>query len=38
MSTLNKMDPTQLAKQLELWEDTEVSAFLNKQPEREDEF
>ena len=38
MSTLNKIDPTQLAKQLELWEETEVSAFLNKQPEREDAF
>lgn len=38
MSTLNKEDPKQLAKQLELWEDNEVNTFLNKQPEREDNF
>lgn len=38
MSTLNKEDPKQLVKQLELWEDNEVNTFLNKQPEREDNF
>jgi len=38
MSTLNKEDPNQLVKQLELWEDNEVNTFLNKQPEREDNF
>lgn len=38
MSTLNKEDPKQLFKQLELWEDNEVNTFLNKQPEREDNF
>lgn len=38
MSTLNKENPKQLVKQLELWEDNEVNTFLNKQPEREDNF
>ncbi len=38
MSTLNKEDPKQLVKQLKLWEDNEVNTFLNKQPEREDNF
>ncbi|MBL6729269.1 MAG: methylmalonyl-CoA mutase family protein [Methylophilaceae bacterium] len=38
MSTFNKEDPKQLVKQLELWEDNEVNTFLNKQPEREDNF
>lgn len=38
MSSLNKINPHQLHEQLELWEKSEVQTFLNKQPEREDEF
>ncbi|MEL0030243.1 MAG: methylmalonyl-CoA mutase family protein [Betaproteobacteria bacterium] len=38
MSVLNKFSPGQLQQQLELWEENEVSSFLKKQPERENDF
>ena len=38
MSVLNKLSPGQLQQQLELWEENEVSSFLKKQPERENDF
>ncbi len=38
MSALNKFSPGQLQQQLELWEENEVSSFLKKQPERENDF
>ena len=38
MSVLNKFSPGELQQQLELWEENEVSSFLKKQPERENDF
>ncbi|MFZ9962060.1 MAG: methylmalonyl-CoA mutase family protein [Burkholderiales bacterium] len=38
MTTLNNINAAQLEEQLELWEKEEVSTFLSKQPEREEEF
>lgn len=38
MTTLNNINAVQLEEQLELWEKEEVSTFLSKQPEREEEF
>ena len=38
MTTLNNINAAQLEEQLELWEKEEVSTFLKKQPEREEEF